>query len=885
MQRKRIIEIVALGSFIVIMMLFSASGVGARERMRDFSNYSLDSLLNAYSDSMPVTDTSYAEDVLQLADSSYHIDSSYPDDSLALTDSLLYTDSLLVADSLFHADSLSYADSLIVSDSLAFAETLTPKQERELRDSLRYVQRQKKKLYRDSVKLAKDSIRWAKPRVLETSYVPDSLYYKRLLTWNAGVYNNEFKPLEIDTSYNFWYSEYPYFHEDVDVTFLGTVGSATQNINFFKRRELDDFKAFAPYIVYSYTPEDMPFYNTKTPYTELAYWGNLFDYQDKEEINVRLLVTQNITPEWNVGLLMERWSAAGLLEREKTTNNSIAVTTNYLGKNYVLNAGYINQTIKRQENGGVQDSYWVRDTTVEYKIIPITLAEADNKLARNTGYINHTYSFSLKGKAKELDEEPMPVDSLALTDEELAAGGNMPSDSASRANARRERHAGEREEADRERRHAQNSEGKAPPHDRQHRDDRRNPDHMPPRDGAPADSAGVADSSAVKTGEFEPRMSIGHVAEISSYDRKYTDNIALTDELGRAFYNDAFYINPVQSVDSTRVLMIENKVFFNLQPWKRGAVVSDIFGGVGYKWKSIYGFRPEMFITGNRNIEQYDLYVYGGVRGQYRKYLNWGADVKYNLLGYGSNDMAVNAHVDVAFYPFKTKTDPVILSGKFHTSLKEPDWYSQHYYSNHYVWDNDFEKTSTTRVEAKVAVPKWNLEAAFEYGLVDNYLYHDTLGMIRQHPELLNVMTGYLKKNFKVWIFRFDHRVLFQYSSNQEVLPLPMFTFHFRYYIEFTAVKNVLDVQIGADATFNTEYYAPAYNPALGTFQLQTKELLGNNPYIDIFINLQWKRLSIFLKCVNVGAGWPNGDSFSAYHYVQPPTMFKFGIHWPFIIQ
>ncbi len=852
MRTKRIIEIAALGSFIVLVMLFSASGMEARERMRNFQSYSLDSLLAAGDGTSQVLGTPEAADTMLASDS------LYLSDTLDITDYLLYTDSLSLADSLHYADSLMSADSLMVADSLMMSDSLslsdslpvlTRKQEREIRDSLRYVEKHKRQLYRDSVKQVRDSIRWAKPRVLETSYVPDSLYYKRLLTWNTGVYNNEFKPIEIDSTYNFWYSEYPYFYEDVDVTFLGTVGSATQNINFLKRRELDDFKAFAPYTVYSYTPEDLPFYNTKTPYTELAYWGNIFAYQDREELNVRLLVTENITPEWNVGFLMERWSAAGILEREKTVNNSIVVTTNYLGKNYVLNAGYIGQNIKRQENGGVQDPYWVRDTTVDAKIIPITLAEADNKLARHTGYLNHTYSFSLKKKPKPLDEgEAMPVDSLAMTDEELA-GIEAGSDSTALANA-------------------------AP-----------SADARPIVDTAPAsDTTALADST-VSVSDADPRMAIGHVAEISTYNRKYTDNIALTDAIGRSFYNDAFYVHPTQSVDSTRVLMVENKVFFNLQPWKRDAIVSDIFGGVGYKWKSIYAFRPEMYITGNKNIEQYDLYVYGGVKGQFRKYLNWGADVKYNLLGYGSNDFAANAFIDVAFYPFKSKKDPVILSGKFHTSLKEPDWYSQHYYSNHYVWDNDFGKTSTTKLEAKVEVPKWNLEASFGYGLVDNYLYNDTLGIIRQHPEMLNVMTGYLKKNFKLWIFRFDHRVLFQYSSNQEVLPLPMFTFHFRYYIEFTAVKNVLDIQIGADATFNTKYYAPAYNPALGTFQLQTREELGNNPYIDLFVNLQWKRLSLFLKVVNIGEGWPNGDTFSAYHYIQPPLMFKFGIHWPFIIQ
>ncbi len=107
-----------------------------------------------------------------------------------------------------------------------------------------------------------------------------------------------------------------------------------------------------------------------------------------------------------------------------------------------------------------------------------------------------------------------------------------------------------------------------------------------------------------------------------------------------------------------------------------------------------------------------------------------------------------------------------------------------------------------------------------------------------------------------------------------------------RYYIELEAVKNVLKVQLGADATMNTPYYAPAYNPALGTFQLQTRELIGYNPYIDLFLKLQWKEVSFFVKVINIGQDWPDGGNmFSAYHYIKPYRGFKVGIHWPFYIK
>ena len=49
---------------------------------------------------------------------------------------------------------------------------------------------------------------------------------------------------------------------------------------------------------------------------------------------------------------------------------------------------------------------------------------------------------------------------------------------------------------------------------------------------------------------------------------------------------------------------------------------------------------------------------------------------------------------------------------------------------------------------------------------------------------------------------------------------------------------------------------------------------------------MQWKRVNIFIKVINVGQGWPDGGNmFSAYHYIRPYRGFKLGIHWPFYIE
>ena len=891
-------------------------------------------------------------------------------DTLVIPDSLSVLDSSVVSDSLLLTDSLAAADSLTESDSTA-ADSVRVLTKRELKRMAKDSVRKVKDAYKDSVAMVKqhmadsihhikdsirsvkDSIRWSKPRVLETIFLPDSLYYDRIISWTTGTRVNEYRHADMDTTFNDWYTEYPFYKEDIDAVYLGTVGSAVQNVNFFKRREFDIFKAYAPYITYSHTPENMPFFNTKSPYTELAYWGTIFAFKDKEETNVRFMHTQNITPEWNLAVLFQGWKAAGILEKEATANNSLEITTNYLGKRYVMNAGFIHHNINREENGGIQDSYMVRDTTVDAKTIAVNLQNARNKLSRNTFFINHSYDILLESDLtrmrKVMDKDSVftaTVDSLIKV--RMAAYERSVDAAVAAVKAKAEAEARAADSlaalADSTAAMQMDSLGtaldsagmsldsasvmidsagsvldtvvtadsllSAPGTDSLSSVSK----YASPEDSiaavradsiatAVADSllrasimdtlrpptedeiiASLADSLLFGQAGNSPRLTVGHIGEVSRFYRFYTDEI--TDEVGRNFYNNMFYINPTSSADSMRMFTVENKLFFKLQPWKRDAIVSEVSGGVGYQWNSIYAFRPDMFLTGNRNINQHNMYLYAGASGEYKKYLNWGATAQYSFLGYYQNDFNVDAHVGVSFYPFKDKSEPITLNGRFSTSLKEPDWFSQHYYSNHYIWDNDFGKTSTTKVEASLDIPKWDMEAYFGYALVNNYLYNDTLGIARQNTGLINVMSAYLRKDFKIWWFHLDNQILFQYSSDESTLPLPMFTFHLRYYIEMEAVKNVLTVQLGADARMNTPYYVPAYNPALGTFQLQTREQVGYNPYIDIFLNLQWKRVNIFLKVINVGEGWPTGaSSFSAYHYVRPSLGFKFGIHWPFYIE
>jgi len=668
-----------------------------------------------------------------------------------------------------------------------------------------YSKRELKRMAQEKRQLYRDSVIKSIPRFLNTYMFPDSSdRYRRTIVWNADNFFNNPKSHETDTSFNYYYTEMPAERNDVNAVSLGVSGSAMMYYNYFKREENNLFPFIAPYQPYSYTPETIPFYNTKSPVTELAYWGTLFANKQKEESNVKFSHTQNFTPAFNFNVLYQRYGGKGILNYESTDDRTFALTANHLGKRYVAQGGYLYQKIGRTENGGVSDLSIVLDTIIDPKTIPVALSDAKTAIKKNTLFITHSYGvpFNIFGSKAERD-------SLGRKD---SLGRRM------------------------------------------------------------IDTLGLENGTVTF---------FGHSGEFTTYTKSYKDNIELSDTVGRNLYNNNFYINPTSSADSARVLNIENRLFISVQPWRRDAALSRLDIGAAYQYMRVYNFGPEYFVKGNDGASYNNLYLYFGAGGKLKDYLYWEGLGKYNFAGYFANDFMIDGKIRVAALSKKIKGG-MKLDGRIHLAQTRPNFFYNSYYSNHYIWENDFDKTTETRVEARFTLPLYNLEAFFGYSLLNNNVYLNEDAVASQNNSAMSVLTAYLMKNFTLWKLHLNNKILFQTSSDDEVVPLPKLALNLRYFLEFDAVKDVMTIQIGANATFNTKYYAPGYSPALGLFYNQRETKTGGSPYIDAFVNFQWKRACIFVKYINAAQHWPDNDSFSANRYLRPASAFKVGIYWPF---
>ncbi len=726
----------------------------------------------------------------------------------AISDSLDWRmiDSIYVADSTAVAKEkfLQWYNSLSRKERRKYdMEQALPKKLAEM-DSLQKVKEEKQ--------AERDSVTEYTPRILETAFLTDTMQYKRIIHWTV---DDDFHRLNVsipDTSYNYHYNDYPFLRRDVNASWLGVPGSPLQYYNYFNRASDEGIEFYNAQEAWSFSPRTLPHYNTKTPHTELAYFGTLLAGDAKESDNLHILTTQNILPELNFTISYDRFGGGGMLESEETKNKTFSVRANYLGKKYLAHAGYIYNMVERAENGGIVDNMWIRDTTVEAREIKVALSGASSKITKNTWFLDQQY--------------------------------RIPFEFIRKLQARRDTSA-----------------------------------------AAPADS--LVEAVADSLDRDVTTAFIGHSSEWSTYTRKYIDNITNAD--GKALYNNVFNFGPA-SADSLGTMKLDNKIFLRLQPWGSESIVSKLDVGVGDR---LMHYFDSSSVRPARHVEN-SVYAYAGAQGQVNKYFNWDAKARFYVLGYNLGDMAVEANAGFNFYPFRrARKSPVSVSAHFETRLDSPTYYQQMLNTNHFRWENSFSKISTTQIRGSIDVPRWKLNASVGYGLLANNVYYDTLGIVRQNAVPMSILSASLRKEFVAGPMHFDNRVLVQYSSAPDVIPLPTVALNLRWYAQFvvqrdqTKTHNIMVMQVGVNGFYNSQWYAPAWNPALGVFHNQNVNLYENGPYFDIFLNIQWKKCCIFLKYQNFGKGWPmrRKDYFTADHYIgtlDGTDGLKLGIFWPF---
>lgn len=239
-----------------------------------------------------------------------------------------------------------------------------------------------------------------------------------------------------------------------------------------------------------------------------------------------------------------------------------------------------------------------------------------------------------------------------------------------------------------------------------------------------------------------------------------------------------------------------------------------------------------------------------------------------------AGDFRLNGLLDIDLQ--KAGTFSVELINQLYT----PSFLQRRFYlSQQEVWNNNFNKTLETNLKATYALPKYGLKLTGHYHLLNDYIYFDTVGTPQQLGSAFSIFQLAAEKNFRFGHFTLANRLVWQ-EGTSDVIPLPsIFGKHSLYYNGkwFRA----LDVQLGFDCRYTTDFQAYYYNPIIGQFQLQDDRSTTFFPNVDFHFNMRVKAFRAFFKLENM-TSWIEEDErlilTSFYPYPGPGA--RFGINW-----
>lgn len=603
-----------------------------------------------------------------------------------------------------------------------------------------------------------------------------------LKAWKFGKMFADTTRIEPDTLADaFQLSSTPVYKKTIAAEWLGNLGLPAQSAILQDRHQTSltgDYIFRNPYLPYINTEEDVIFYNSRVPYSNISYYtggGN-----EHAEDHLYALLSINANQRLSFGLFADYLYGRGLYHNQSSDGLSGALTANYLGERYQMAfiAGLNN--FRNFENGGLQNDADLNTPQ----------SSADNYLTRlpNSGssfrsfyfWMNHRYSVGYE-KRDSLDSEKF---------------------------------------------------------------------------------------------EFVPVMTFGYTAKFEGSRKKYLDNT-----MPEGFY-DVYNYSHTQTSDTT-----SNNMFRN---------IFSVTMNEGFRKWAVFGLRAfaEVDVESNMmrsqvvdSIYNHDTRVLVSVGGElYKRH----GIVQYGVLG---EALVLGADGRFAFNvegDFKTeipiKNETLVIKADGYVKSTNPSYYTEHYYSNHFAWENTFSNTFSASGGGSIGIPNkyCNFEAGANWYGVRNYIYFDKSAMPAQTPDFIQVISGKLKCDLHIKFFNWENEARVQYSSNSEIMPLPLVSVYSNLYFKWKFFKKLLTFEIGVDCRYNTAYYANAYMPATGQFYLQDEVEVGNFPVMSVYINAHLKMFRAFVMIYNMSDWFMPPQYFTTPHYPLNPVIFKAGLSWNF---
>lgn len=373
------------------------------------------------------------------------------------------------------------------------------------------------------------------------------------------------------------------------------------------------------------------------------------------------------------------------------------------------------------------------------------------------------------------------------------------------------------------------------------------------------------DSTAL---EYVPATHFGHTIKYEEMRKRYYE-----PAVEKAFYNNT-YTSRTLTNDTAALRTLNNAFYVNMDErfnkWMK-------FGLTGYIENEIqqFSYLTDTLLTHSLKSNT----RLGGVLSKTQ-----GTHFTYNILGdiylvgYKAGEFRLEGK---AAGNFKIGNENILLSAYAAIKNETPSFFLQFYNSNHFRWENSFGKIYRTSVGGLFSLPKRKTILKLNLENVTNLIYFNEFALATQHSGNVQIISADVKQDFHFGMFSLENNVVYQLSSNNDVVPLPALSLFHNFYYRGTWFK-VLQSQIGVNVRMHTKYFAPSYSPATGQFFVQNHTQIGNYPIVNAYMNYHLKFARFFFEYYHINHWVMKGNYYSMPNYPLNPTVFKMGLSWNF---
>ncbi len=381
-----------------------------------------------------------------------------------------------------------------------------------------------------------------------------------------------------------------------------------------------------------------------------------------------------------------------------------------------------------------------------------------------------------------------------------------------------------------------------------------------------------------------------HSFELDRNKRNYIDN---TGPSSSFHYYSEYNHDSIKTNDSLYFFHLQNSVELllgkqnpNEPPILIRAGIKSIYDKFNY-----YDHRDTVLTLNQKGLFDTSL-VYKFYKNQYNNLAFTGgisigiksfflliANGDYFFSGYKAGDLYLHGKLSNRI---SKKPGSLAFNILMDISRHKPGYFYDRYFSNHFSWNNNFSPVKEIRAGIEVTWPAIKFDADFNYSLLSSTVYFDSNSKPQQSSGEMSVLEASISKGFRAGIFNTKFKTMLQITSNDKVVPLPLFSGYNSSYIELKLFKKVMTTQIGYDLRYNTAYYANGYRPDLGVFFNQREKKIGNYPFVDVFLNVKLKRMRFYLKMEHVNSDLLSRIYYTVLHYPVNSRMLMYGLSWNF---